>query len=76
VEDVGWEVDLEVVGHEESSDGGQDDSEEEDNDEEEGNEDGHEEGVGLNDEGMGVTGLLQDLHPHTILGGAASFTLL
>jgi hypothetical protein len=42
VEDAGWEVDLEVAGREESSDGGQEDSEEE----------GHEEGVELN-EGLG-----------------------
>jgi hypothetical protein len=67
VEDAGWEVDLEVAGREESSDGGQEDSEEE----------GPDEGVELNEGlGGGLMGLLQDLHPHTDLGAATSFTLL
>jgi hypothetical protein len=44
VEDAGWE-DLDVVGWMESSDGGWEDSEEEDK--------GHEEGAGLDDEGVG-----------------------
>jgi hypothetical protein len=30
---------------------------------------GHEEGVGMDDEGVGVMGLLQDPHRHTDLGG-------
>jgi hypothetical protein len=48
VEDAGREEDLEVVGREESFDGGQEDSEE---DEEEK---GHEEGAELDDEAIGV----------------------
>jgi hypothetical protein len=67
VEDAGWEMDLEVAGREESSNGRQGDDEEEE---------GHEEGVGLDDKGIGVTGLLQDPHPHTDLGAATSFTIL
>jgi hypothetical protein len=43
--------------------------------EEGGHEEG-EEGAGLYEEGVGVTGLLQDLHPHTDLGVATSFALL
>jgi hypothetical protein len=39
-------------------------------------EEGHEDGAGLYDEGWRVTGLLQDLHPHTELGLATSFALL
>jgi hypothetical protein len=39
-------------------------------------EEGHEEGAGLDDEEVGVTGLLQDPHQHTDLGVATSFTLL
>jgi hypothetical protein len=42
---------------------------------EEGQE-GHEDSVGLYDEGVGVTGLLQDLHPHVELGLATSFALM
>jgi hypothetical protein len=37
---------------------------------------GHKEGVGLYNEGVEVTGLLQDPHPHTDLGVATSFALL
>jgi hypothetical protein len=40
-----------------------------------GHEEG-EEGAGLYEEGVGVMGLLQDLHPHTDLGVATSFALL
>jgi hypothetical protein len=36
---------------------------------------GHEEAAGLDDEGVGVMGLLQDLHPHTDFGVATSFAL-
>jgi hypothetical protein len=68
VEAVGLEEDLEVAGLEKTSNGGGQDSEEE--------EEGHEDGAGLDDEGVGVTGLLQDLHPHTDLGVATSFALL
>jgi hypothetical protein len=39
-------------------------------------EEGYEEGAWLYDEGVGVMGLLQDLHPHTDLGVAISFALL
>jgi hypothetical protein len=39
-------------------------------------EEGHEEGVELDYEGMRLTGLLQDPHPHTDLGVATSFALL
>jgi hypothetical protein len=67
-ESLWWEEKVEIVGLEETSDGGQDSKEE--------NEEGHEEGVGLDDEGVGVMGLLQDPHPHTGLGVATSFTLL
>jgi hypothetical protein len=73
VEDAGREEDLEVAGREESSDGGQEDSEEDDDDDEK---EGHKKRVGLDDEGVGVMGLLQDLHPHTDLGLATSFALL
>jgi hypothetical protein len=66
VEVVGLE-DLEVVGLKETSNGGGRDSEEEE---------GHEDGAGLDDEGVGVTCLLQDPHPHTILGVATLFALL
>jgi hypothetical protein len=78
VEHVGREEDLEVAGLEETSDGGQDFVEEED-EEEDGHDDeeeGHEESAGLDDEGVGVTGLLQDPHPHTDLGLATLFALL
>jgi hypothetical protein len=54
---------LRGCGLEETSDGGQDSEEEE-------------EGAGLDDEGVGVTGLLQDPHPHTDLGVVTSFALL
>jgi hypothetical protein len=72
-ESLWWEEKVEIVGLEETSDGGQDSKEEDDKEE---NEEGHEEGVGLDDEGVGVMGLLQDPHPHTGLGVATSFTLL
>jgi hypothetical protein len=39
-------------------------------------EEGHEDNIGLYDEGVGVMGLLQDRHPHVELGPATSFTLL
>jgi hypothetical protein len=39
-------------------------------------EEGHDDGAGLYYEGVGVTGLLQDPHPHVNLGLATSFTLL
>jgi hypothetical protein len=74
VEAVGLEEDLEVTGLEKTSNGGGQDSEEEEEGHEEG--EGHEDGAGLDDEGVGVTGLLQDLHPHTDLGVATSFALL
>jgi hypothetical protein len=67
VEDAGREEDLEVAEWEQSSDGGQEDSKEEEE---------HEEGAGLDDEGVGVMGLLQDPLPHTDLGSTTSFTLL
>jgi hypothetical protein len=67
VEDERQEEDLNVAGWEEGFDGEQEDSKEEE---------GHEEGAGLDDEGVGVTGLLQDPHPHTNLGVATSFALL
>jgi hypothetical protein len=67
VEDERQEEDLDVAGWEEGFDGGREDSKEEE---------GHEEGAGLDDEGVGVTGLLQDPHPHTNLGVATSFALL
>jgi hypothetical protein len=51
-------------------DGGQDSEEEEEEKE------GHEDGVGLCDEGVGVMDLLQDPHPHVELGLATSFALL
>jgi hypothetical protein len=62
-------VGLRGWGLEESSDGGHDK-------EEERHEEGHEDSAGLDDKWVGVMGLLQDLHPHTDLGGATSFTLL
>jgi hypothetical protein len=67
VEAVGLEEDLDAAWLEDTSDGGGQDSEEEE---------GHEEGAGLYDEGVGVTSLLQDLHPHTNLGVSTSFALL
>jgi hypothetical protein len=71
VEDAGREEDLEVAEWEQSSDGGQEDSKEEEHEEEQ-----HEEGAGLDDEGVGVMGLLLDPLPHTDLGSTTSFTLL
>jgi hypothetical protein len=73
VEATGLEEEVEDIGLEEDLDEnrGQDSKEEEDEGEE-----GHEDGVGLHDEGVGVTGLLQDPHPHTELGLATSFALL
>jgi hypothetical protein len=44
--------------------------------ESEEDEEGHEDCAGLYDEGVGVMGLLQDLHPHAELGLANSFALL
>jgi hypothetical protein len=61
-------------GLEDTSDGGGHDSEEEEEHEE--GEEGHVEGVGPYDEGMGVKGLLHDPHPHTDLGVATSFALM
>jgi hypothetical protein len=68
VEAAGLEEDLDAAGLEVISDGGGQDSKE--------GEEWHEKGAGLYDEGMGVTGLLQDLHLHIDLGVATSFTLL
>jgi hypothetical protein len=79
VEHAGLEEDVEVTGLEETSDGGQDSVEEEDEEEDKGHdeeEEEHEEGVWLDDEGVGVTGLLQDPHPHADLGVATLFVLL
>jgi hypothetical protein len=39
-------------------------------------EEGHEEGEEGHDEGVGLTGLLQDPHPHVELGLATSFAHL
>jgi hypothetical protein len=69
VEAAGLEEDLEDVGLEETSNGGGQDSEDED-------EEGHEDSARLDNEGVGVTGLLQDSHPHTDLGVATTFALL
>jgi hypothetical protein len=69
VEVVGLEEDLDVAGLEDTSEGGGQDSEEE-------GEEGHEDGARLYDEGVGMTGLLQDPHSHTNLGVATSFALL
>jgi hypothetical protein len=77
VEAAGIEEDLDATGLEDTSDGGGQDSKEEEDEDEEGHEEGkegQEDGAGLYDEG--VMGLLQDLHPHTNLGVATSFTLL
>jgi hypothetical protein len=85
VEVAGLEEDLEAARLKETFDGGGQDSEEEEyeeeheEEEEEGHEEGeegHEEGVGLDDERVGVTGLLQDPHPHTDLGVATLFAFL
>jgi hypothetical protein len=54
VEDALQEEDLEVAGWEEGSDGGQENSKEDDDEEEEQ----EEEGEGLDNDGVGVTGLL------------------
>jgi hypothetical protein len=59
--------DLDAAGLKDTTDGRGQDSEEEE---------GHEDGAGLYDEGVGVTGLLQDPHPHTDVGVATSFILL
>jgi hypothetical protein len=84
VEATGLEEEVEATRLEEEDldkDGGHD-SEEEDNDEEEeeeGHEEGqerHKDGAGLYNEGVGVTGLLQDPHPHAESGLATSFTIL
>jgi hypothetical protein len=68
VETMGLEEEVEAAGLEEDldEDGGQDSKEEE----------GHEDGAGLYNDGVGVTGLLQDPHPHIELGLATSFALL
>jgi hypothetical protein len=80
VEVAGLEEDLEAARLKETSDGGGQDSEEEEyeveHEEEEEGEEGHEKGVGLDDERVGVTGLLQDPHPHTDLGVATLFAFL
>jgi hypothetical protein len=70
VEVVGLEEDLDAVGHEGTSDGGRQDSAKEEDEEEEE----HEDDAGLYNDG--VTGLLQDLHPHANLGVATLFVLL
>jgi hypothetical protein len=86
-EATGLDEDLDTAGLEDLSNGrGQDSEEEEDEDEEEGHkegeeglderEEGHEDGEELYDEGLGVMGLLHDLHPHIDLGLATLFTLL
>jgi hypothetical protein len=64
VEVAGLEEDFDAARLEDTFNGGEQDSKEQ-----EGEEEGHEEGVG-------VTGLLQDLHPHTNLGVATSFARL
>jgi hypothetical protein len=71
VEATGLEADLEAAELEETPNSGGQYSEEDDEEEE-----GHDEGVGLDDEGVGVMGLLQDSHPHVDLGVATSFALL
>jgi hypothetical protein len=82
VEVAGLEEDLEAARLKETSDGRGQDSEDEEYEEEheeeghEEGEEGHEEGVGLDDERVGVTGLLQDPHPHTDLGVATLFAFL
>jgi hypothetical protein len=58
VEAAGLEEDLEDVGLEETSNGGGHDSEDEEDEDED--EEGHEDSAGLDDEGVGVIGLLQD----------------
>jgi hypothetical protein len=67
VEDAGREEDLEVAGREESSDGGQEDSKEVDSEEAEEGEEGHEEGAGLDDEGVGVTRVCFRIRIHTLI---------
>jgi hypothetical protein len=72
VKATGLEEEVEATRLEEEEDldedGGQDSEEEK--------EEGHEDGAGLYDEGVGVTDLLQDPHPHAELGLATSFALL
>jgi hypothetical protein len=73
VEATGLEEEVEAMRLEEEDldeDGGQDSKDEEDEEE------GHEDGVGLYNEGVGMMGLLQDPHPHAELGLATSFALL
>jgi hypothetical protein len=70
VEATGLEEEVEATRLEEEDldeDGGQDSEEEEE---------GHEDGAGLYDEGVGVMGLLQDPLPHAELGLATSGTHL
>jgi hypothetical protein len=72
VKAMGLEEEVEATRLEEDDldeDGGQDSEEEEE-------EEGHKDGAGLYDEGVGVTDLLQDPHPHAELGLATSFALL
>jgi hypothetical protein len=69
-ESLGWEEKVEHAGWVE----GHEEEEEEEGHEKE--EEGHEEDAGLDYEGVGVTCLLQDLHPHTNLGATTSFALL
>jgi regulator of replication initiation timing len=54
----------------------EEEEEEEGHEEGEEREEGHEDDAGLYDKGVGVTGLLQDPHPHAELGLATSFALL
>jgi hypothetical protein len=77
VEATGLEEEVEAMRLEEEDlddDGGYDSEEVEEEDEEE--EEGHDEGEEGHDKGVGVTGLLQDLHPHVELGLATSFAHL
>jgi hypothetical protein len=69
VEVSGLEEDFDAARLKDTFNGGEQDSKEQEDEEEEEGHEGHEEGVG-------VTGLLQDLHPHTNLGVATSFTCL
>jgi hypothetical protein len=73
VEATELEEDLDVAGYKDASDGGRQDSTNEEDKEEEG----HDDGAGVYDEeGVGVTGLLQDPHPHADLVVATLFALL
>jgi hypothetical protein len=74
VEAARLEEEVEVAGLEETFDRGHDTKEEEEG-HKEGRGEGHEEAAGLDDEGVWVMGLLQDLHPHTDFGVATSFAL-